>query len=152
MIYIIPKGKNNCRHPLSWHNGTVKEARLVTLTDWHTGGTYTFISKIWGYAYGNHHYSSARLGIKLFPDYARLVTYVYDLGVRIKEKKIIDIEYGSTFVSSIDFESHTWVFRVDNKTVLVPAAARVQAGFYLFPYFGGTETAPKNIITEIQKL
>ena len=134
---------------MQWHNGTTSETRMITLLDWYTGETFTFISKLWGYSYGAHQHNSARLGIKLFPDYVRLVTYVYDSGVRLKEQKIIDLPYGSAFVSGIDFKQGSWVFKVDQKETGVKVTSRPEFGYFLFPYFGGRVTAPKDIKTEI---
>jgi len=152
MIYTIKKGGHSCSHPMQWHNGTTSETRMITLLDWYTGETFTFISKLWGYSYGAHQHNSARLGIKLFPDYVRLVTYVYANRVRLKEKFICEMEYGSTFVSGIDYSEGWWRFMVDDRMVEVSTVVRPKWGYFLFPYYGGSEPAPKNILTTIEKI
>lgn len=127
---------------------------VVMDSSWYCPGTKSStIHKIWGYSYRiSPHIHSARLGVKLFADYMRLVTYIYDGGIRLREKKIIDLPYGSAFASSIDWDMGFYVFRVDDAEVSQSVGHIPGAGIYLYPYFGGQETAPHNITTEIISL
>lgn len=153
MIYTIKKGQHSCKHSLSAHSGTVREARIVTVTSsWRHEGIKS-IHKLWGFGYGyQHHINSARLGLKLFADYFRLVTYVYDNGIRLKEKKITDLPYDTTFASSIDYSSQAFLFIVDGVEVKVSVSQTPKPGFYLFPYFGGKEVPANDVITQIIKI
>lgn len=150
MIYTIKKGQHSCKHPLSSHSGTVNEARIVTVDEsWKHDGIKS-IHKLWGFGYGfDHHINSARLGIKLFADYFRLVTYIYDAGIRLREKKIIDYPYDTTFASSIDYNQGYFVFNVDGVEAKVSVTQKPKPGFYLFPYFGGKEVPLQNVQTQI---
>lgn len=153
MIYTIKKGQHSCKHTLSAHSGTVREARIVTVDEsWRHEGIKS-IHKLWGFGYGyQHQINSARLGLKLFADYFRLVTYIYDAGIRLKEKKIKDYPYNTTFASSIDFVSGLLVFNVDGTEVKVSVTQTPKAGFYLFPYFGGNEVPERDVITQIIRI
>lgn len=153
MIYTIKKGQHSCKHPLSSHSGTVNEARIVTVDEsWKHDGIKS-IHKLWGFGYDfNHQINSARLGMKIFPDYFRLVTYIYDGGIRIKEKKIAEYPYGTTFISAIDYEHGVIKFTVDGNEVKVSVAQTPKAGFYLFPYFGGKEVPVRDVKTQIIKI
>lgn len=152
MTFTIKKGQHGCKHPFIDHQATVSETRLITLDDWFTGAQPKFINKIWGYSFGHHQIDSARLGLKLLTDRVRLVTYVYANRVRLKEKFICEMEYGSTFVSGIDYSEGWWRFMVDDRMVEVSAVVRPKWGYFLFPYYGGSEPAPKNILTTIEKI
>lgn len=153
MIYTIKKGQHTCKHTLSAHSGTVREARIVTVDEsWRHEGIKS-IHKLWGFGYDfNHHINSARLGMKLFADYFRLVTYVYDGGIRLKEQKIKDYPYNTTFASSIDYVQGLLVFSVDGVEAKVSVNQVPKAGFYLFPYFGGKEVPVRDVKTQIIKI
>lgn len=154
-IYTIPKGAKFSVHPLQWHEGTTREARIIQMfPSWKIEGARTIINKVWGYSYGiDHQYCSARLGCKLFPDYIRLVTYVYDQGVRLREKKLKDFDYNdAVFTSAIDFDkkNNQWIFTIDEKIVKVPVNSTTpRQGAFLFPYYN--DGAPHKIETLINK-
>lgn len=156
-IYNIPKGAKFSVHPLQWHEGATREARIIQMfPSWKIESARTnVINKVWGYSYGiDHHYCSARLGCKLFPDYIRLVTYVYDGGIRLREKKLKDFGYyDAAYTSAIDFDrkNNRWIFTLDEKNVIIDLekATTPRRGAYLFPYYN--DGAPHKIETLINK-
>lgn len=156
MTYTIKKGQHACNHLLETHAGTTAEKRTVTVhPSWQTGTKQTTIHKLWGYSYGFHHDCSARLGLKLLADKFRLMAYVYDGGLRIRECeqkiKITELPYGSTFESEIIFDLNRWIFTVNDKTTVVKTLHTfAKVGYFLYPYFGGKETAPHDIKTIIK--
>jgi len=159
-IYTIPKEAKFSHHPLQWHTGTTAEVRMVHMfNNWKIDGARTnVINKVWGYSYSiDHHYCSARLGCKLFPDFIRLVTYVYDAGVRLRDKKLKEFGYNdAVFISAIDFVSagdkSAWLFTVDGKEISQPVSkdTKPKSGAFLFPYYN--DGAPHKIETLITKI
>lgn len=151
-VYIIKKGRHSSGVHIAFHAGTLVESRMVTVTGtWRHEGIKS-IHKLWGFCYGiHHHFNSARLGLKLFDDYIRLMTYVYDAGMRMKEKKIADLPYDSTFKSTIVYTDNVFIFSVNDTDVDVPVSQSPCAGYYLYPYFGGKETPERDVITIIAK-
>lgn len=112
------------------------------------------INKLYGISDCNsyHHNNSARFGWRWYQDQLEIWAYSYVNGERIST--FIDTVAFDTYNNyEILFTSDKYIFKLNDKEVEIPRACQAKAtGYKLFPYFGGQETAPKNISIWIEEL
>lgn len=112
------------------------------------------INKLYGVSDCNtyHHNNSARFGWRWYQEQLEIWAYSYVNGERV-----------STFIDTVEldtyndyeilFTEHKYIFRLNDKEVEMERACQAKAtGYKLFPYFGGNETAPKDISIWIEEL
>jgi hypothetical protein len=112
------------------------------------------INKLYGFSEGyDHHQNSARIGWSWNDGALRLYAYTYKHAVR-DSKEITTVSIGNEINCSIKISGADYFFRVGNDSLSMPRAFNtpVASGFKLFPYFGGDETAPKDIRIFLQEL
>lgn len=161
MIFKIKKGRHYCNkflHKLfnSYHNSDrlsyfciFKDSAVYTDTTSHK----LDINKLFGFSIGMHHTNSYRFGWNVQEGKIHIYAYSYVNSKRIsqeiclvdKDKEynfIIKVKDGRAVFSVIDEESNI-------KQVIQPAPLNRFIGYHLWPYFGGTKTAPQDIFIEL---
>ena len=112
------------------------------------------VNKRIGFSEGtDHHLNSARIGWGWSKNALRLYAYVYADSARFI-KELTTVSIGTENLCKITIEEKQYVFTVGNKQLSVPRALTgpAVAGYHLFPYFGGDETAPHTISIYIKRL
>ncbi len=101
------------------------------------------INKLYGFSEGiDPHVNSARIGWSYNNNKLRLYAYIYNNGER-RSQELSVVNIGSIISCSIKADTN-YIFKVNNITKTLPRFLQttVVAGYQLFPYFGGGETAP----------
>ena len=102
----------------------------------------------------NHHENSARLGWRWYNDRLEILAYVYNNKKRIIEY-LTSVPLGEFVNYEISKTRDGYVFRVGDITKPVSADfsnCSASGNYYLWPYFGGDETAPQQIEITIQEI
>jgi hypothetical protein len=106
------------------------------------------INKLYGFSDNNgpHHQYSARFGWRWSNNALRLFAYVYNNGVRQSEE-LGTVPIGEVIHCSIKADSSQYIFRLNDIRKVLPRGSTtpLAKGYKLYPYFGGDETAPKQI-------
>ena len=112
------------------------------------------INKLYGFSDNNstHHLFSARFGWRWSDNALRLFGYVYNDGVR-NSKELGIVAIGAENICSIKVTPKSYVFSLNGKIDSLPRTSTTleAAGYKLYPYFGGDETAPHNIYIWIKE-
>jgi hypothetical protein len=112
------------------------------------------INKLYGFSDNNmdHHQYSARIGWRWTDDSLRLFGYVYNAGT-VVSKELSAISIGSEVNCSIRISDHEYIFSVNGITKDLPRLSTTTTGkgYQLFPYFGGNEVAPHDVIIWIRE-
>ncbi|RYG01652.1 MAG: hypothetical protein EOO02_12290 [Chitinophagaceae bacterium] len=117
-------------------------------------GNQDDINKLVGFTEGNNnHLHSARFGWRWSDNALRLFAYSYAAGVR-SSKEIATLAIGQEAKLRISLLPTEYVFAVDDTVVTLPRALRsgIANGYWQYPYFGGDEVAPHEIIIEIEEI
>jgi hypothetical protein len=114
------------------------------------------INKLYGFSDNNaqHHSYSARFGWSWTNGALRLYGYVYN-EEKVSSKELAAIPIGTTVTCSIKVNNNAYLFYVNNALVGElerKATTPKAAGYMLYPYFGGDETAPHTVNIWIKKL
>jgi hypothetical protein len=113
------------------------------------------INKLYGFSDNNaaHHLFSARVGWRWSDNALRLFGYVYNNGL-VDSKELCPVPIGSDVNCSIKTTRGSYIFTVDHKVDSLPrlSTTPVAKGYQLYPYFGGDETAPHEILIKIKEL
>lgn len=158
--FIILKDQHRSVNPFRGFKGTGLsfEARFDETAKYMTksADNQADINKLLGFSdCGNdHHTNSARLGWRWYNDRLEILAYVYNKGQRITEY-ITSVPLDEFVSYEISKTSQGYRFKVSDKVVNIPADFKDCTGganYYLWPYFGGDETAPQNILIVIQVL
>lgn len=105
------------------------------------------------YTIAPHHINSARFGWAWYNQALRIYAYCYNDSVRAFQE-LRTVEIGSTYTAGIKIIQGGYEFTIDNKkdTVRRTCALSTISGYKLFPFFGGTETAPHDVHIWIKEL
>ncbi|TAD82384.1 MAG: hypothetical protein EAY75_16500 [Bacteroidetes bacterium] len=159
--YFIAKGQNSAV-PSPFEQSNLTELRYRVIFD--SSCVYSTvdpknqidINKLFGFADNNsfHQVNSARIGWRWLNDGLELLGYVYNNGTRSFQyiTTVSLFEHHDCFIRVVGGE---YIFTVDNSvSITMPRASKnaTAQGYLLFPYFGGDETAPKNITILMQRL
>lgn len=155
MKYTIKQGGHYSTHTFKPYLGLKKEFLItVQFTDscrYNLGDIDQLdINKLWGVSFGLHEKNSIRIGwaYNTFTDKIDLYYYIYENGIRKYQKFsecfINEIVTLKLYLNNDNFyleKNNTW------DAVEVPYVyPSLKLGYYLFPYFGGNEVAPHDII------
>lgn len=105
------------------------------------------------YTIAPHHINSARFGWSWYNQALRIYAYYYNDSVRLyKELRTVDI--GKSYTAGIKLIQGGYEFTIDNMkdTVRRTCTLPTISGYKLFPYFGGTETAPHTFTISLKEL
>jgi hypothetical protein len=112
------------------------------------------INKLYGFSDndGNHHQYSARLGWRWSDNALRLFAYVYNAG-EVSSREITTIAIGEEVNCSIVISGASYIFKVNELTEILPRSATTAKGkgYQLYPYFGGDEPAPHDVVIGIKE-
>ena len=111
-------------------------------------------NKLFGFSLGfDHHKYSARFGWFYENEEIYLSTYTYDNGIR-KYEIISKVELNKFYQLSIIDNVDNWVFIIKGDKLVkkvISKSIKFKYGYKLWPYFGGNESAPHDIIIEMTK-
>jgi hypothetical protein len=113
------------------------------------------INKLYGFSDFNssHHQNSARIGWRWLDERLEVWAYVYSEKERLTEF-ITYFEINKEYECSIKIEGEQYYFLANGKQVKLDRKCPYNQGvkYKLFPYFGGTEAAPQEIIIKLRDL
>jgi len=113
------------------------------------------INKLYGFSdCGAHHQvNSARFGWIWLNNALRIYTYCYVNGKRIPEVELGTVEFDKAMDYKIEIKNNRYIFTFKGKQTIVNRGCTDTKGFKykLFPYFGGTEPAPQEILIKIKE-
>lgn len=112
------------------------------------------INKLFGFSdcYTSHHKNSARFGWRWVNSTLELMAYNYVKGQR-SELKLGNMELNRAYDLQIKMKKDKYIFLFNGKTFEFArgCSSKNANGYKLYPYFGGTETAPQNIKIVIER-
>ncbi|HZF64464.1 MAG TPA: hypothetical protein VEZ55_08270 [Chitinophagaceae bacterium] len=113
------------------------------------------INKLFGFSDNDahHHQFSARIGWNWYNNALHVYAYVYNNGER-SSKYIASVPLNEPITCGIKSTTNAYIFTVDDKQVITSRSSTTPhaKGYFLFPYFGGDETAPHDISIAIKTL
>jgi hypothetical protein len=113
------------------------------------------INKLFGFSDNNtdHHQFSARFGWRWSDNALRLFAYVYNKGI-VDYKEIGSIKIGQDVNCSIRITATHYIFLMNESIIEMPRLSTTTRanGYQLYPYFGGDETAPHEIMIHIRQI
>lgn len=121
------------------------------------------VNKLYGFADGvsfttlytipPHHINSARMGWAWYQNALRIYGYCYNDSIRVF-KELQPIAIGKSYTAGIRLLKGGYEFTIDNKkdTMFRSVNTETIIGYKLFPYFGGTETAPHKVTIQIKDI
>ncbi len=158
-VYTIETGQhyssNNSYKPISGLNALNFVVRFDSSAIYRTIDpvNQADINKLYGFADNNkpHQVNSARIGWRWFNNNLELLGYVYNDSI-LSHRSIGNVALLKDLNCSIRIEDRFYVFTVDGSTISMPRTAlgTTATGYQLYPYFGGTETAPHTIKIKIR--
>ena len=112
-------------------------------------GNQRDINKLFGFTDNNSlpHDNSARFGWRWSDGALRLFAYTYNNGFR-SFKELGPVPLGEEINCSITVAGDKYVFELDGVKTMMPRGSNTPTaeGYLLFPYFGGDESAPHDIV------
>ena len=112
------------------------------------------INKLFGFSDCNtqHLENSARIGWRWSKDSLRLFGFVHNNGNMIY-KEITTAAIKENINCNITCEESSYRFTVNGKSITIPRGCHGNSSKYkLYPYFGGNETAPHNVIIKLTEM
>lgn len=114
------------------------------------------INKLLGFSdcSADHHQNSARFGWRWYNNRLEIFVYVFNKNNRIM-KYLTSVPQNEFIFYEISKTSEGYKFIVADKVMHIPADLNnctSSANYYLWPYFGGNETAPQDISIIIQQI
>ena len=158
--YTIPQGEQYSDKS-GYH--TVKYQQLSFIVKFDSSAIYktvspsnqTDINKLYGFSdnQAQHHVFSARFGWRWSNNALRLFAYTYNNGA-VSLVELGTVEIGAENNCSIKVTGTNYVFTFNGKEKTMPrlSTTPVAEGYKLYPYFGGSETAPHKITISIKEL
>lgn len=155
--YTIKKGSQSSRHRISFF--TKKElkfsARFNQTAVYCTSDSVNQqdINKLYGFSdcSSGHHYNSARFGWRWYQGQLQIFAYTY-AGGRRTFRYMTHVNLNEEYEYCIRIERTQYVFSVNGIRETLPRACSVGGiKYYLFPYFGGNEIAPRKIRIKIRE-
>lgn len=130
------------------------DSTVIYKTD--TASNQADINKLNGFADNNafdHHKFSARFGWNWRDAKLWLYAYIYNNGV-MSNKTLGSIPIGQPADCKIIVAGSQYQFVLNGVTTVMPRASTTATGvgYKLFPYFGGTETAPHKITIAVKEI
>jgi len=112
------------------------------------------INKLYGFADNNrlHFEFSARFGWRWFNNRLELLAYVYNNGIQTN-KLLGAVSLGMPHQCSIKVAGDTYIFTLNGVATTMDRASITPkgAGYKLYPFFGGDEPAPHQVVIKIKE-
>lgn len=113
------------------------------------------INKLYGFSDSmtHHHTNSARFGWNWYNNELHLHAYTYIHGTR-KYKELTTIPLNTPITCSISVLPGQYIFTVNGSSTTLERGCEWEkaAGYKLYPYFGGDEPAPHDVVIKIREL
>jgi hypothetical protein len=111
------------------------------------------INKLFGFSDCSleHHKNSGRFGWNWNNNKLNIYAYCY-VGSQVESKYITSVELNKVYKYSVALQDHKYIFSVDGHVVDMNRGCSQGFKYLLFPYFGGDETAPHDIVIKIKQL
>lgn len=113
------------------------------------------VNKLYGFSDNNehHHRNSARFGWRWSDSALRIFAYVYNDGARLT-REIGAITIGTAHHFEIEVSDNSYVFSLNEIKMIMPRTSRTNTGtgYKLYPYFGGDEVAPHDVLILIREI
>ena len=159
VTYLIEKGQHFCT-PNPYVTTSDSQLSFITLFD--SSCIYTTtdpnnqddINKLFGFSDCNtqHLENSARIGWRWSKDSLRLFGFVHNNGKMIYEEITTGV-IKENITCNITCEEGNYRFTVNGKSIKLPRSCPGNYSRYkLYPYFGGNEPAPHNVIIKLTEL
>jgi hypothetical protein len=159
VVYTIPAGSHTVS---AKETGTEQVDRITFKVLFDSSAIYTTanaanqgdINKLYGLSDCGrpHQESSARFGWRWYKGKLEIWAYTYSDGVR-KFTFVDTVQLNKSASFQIAFGENEYIFQLGDKRVTLPRACTGKAaGYRLFPYFGGDETAPHAITIRIENV
>ncbi|TPE46419.1 hypothetical protein FJM65_00085 [Pontibacter mangrovi] len=119
-----------------------------------TANNQADINKLYGLSDCNtsHHTNSARFGWRWYNNRLELLAYTY-LNKAWDYKLLGAVPIGQKVPLELRMEDGSYTFKLYGQEVSMPRACEgPSAGYQLYPYFGGDETAPHDVTILIKDL
>ncbi|MCU0430617.1 MAG: hypothetical protein MUF42_11670 [Cytophagaceae bacterium] len=152
VYYIIPSGKHETKNPLTFRlqNRISVEVKFDQSAIYQTSSdeNQADINKLFGFSdCGSHHQqNSARFGWRWYKNRLEILAYCYSNGSRIEPVLIDTVAINEVHQLTLEMIKDQYLFSCNNKTVKVPRICGFKGlRYFLFPYFGGDESAPHDI-------
>ncbi|MFN3403646.1 MAG: hypothetical protein ACK40G_06075 [Cytophagaceae bacterium] len=112
------------------------------------------INKLYGFSdcSSKHHENSARFGWRWTNNELQIFAYTYKGGVR-SSQHVTNVRLNADYNFQIEISGKEYVFTVNGATVRMGRQCSGNGGlkYYLYPYFGGDESAPHDISIRINE-
>jgi hypothetical protein len=100
----------------------------------------------------NHMDYSIRFGWRYYQDKLQILWFKHEAG-KFSFDVITNIEINKVYNCTIDIFSDEYIISVSGLTTIVPRSCiKTNNRYYLYPYFGGDETAPHDINIKIKSI
>lgn len=111
------------------------------------------VNKLFGISDGfSHIRNSARIGWRCLDGRLEILAYTHFDGV-FEFQKICDAKPGESILCRIDLADGGYAFSAGGKTICMRRHPKKSGmNYYLWPYFGGDEAAPRSISIKIRPL
>lgn len=113
------------------------------------------INKLFGFSDGpsTHHENSARFGWRWSEGGLRLFAYIYNEGERVFQE-LATVSLGEPVTCAILVRPGEYGFIVNGKETIMKrhSVERLAQGYLLWPYFGGDELAPHDIVIKMKRI
>ncbi|MEQ8546819.1 MAG: hypothetical protein RIC03_02860 [Cyclobacteriaceae bacterium] len=159
-LFVIPKGEHYCNYKVE----ALQQNELSFMAIFDSTTMYTSsdpinqhdINKLYGFSDCNdqHHENSARFGWRWLNETMEIHAYFYQNSIR-SSILLGSVALNEPHFYSIQLLPDAYSFQLDsNAPVMVERMNTCDKGFYykLFPYFGGDERAPHDIVIQIKEL
>ena len=110
------------------------------------------INKLYGVSdCGQHHMqSSIRIGWRWYNESLELLWFKHEFG-EFSYGKIKTVDFNEIIYCMIELDEDKYVIAVDGVVTETPrSCGTIYKNYYLYPYFGGDETAPHDIVIKIK--
>ena len=161
--YTIKKGKHHSNRPLKLFVDKSPSFQVIfdstcvykTSNPQNQGD----INKLFGFSDCSslhHHENSARFGWRWFQGKMQIFAYVYK-NSEIEKTHLADIALNEPYSMEIKIIDNVYHFKLEGKgvqktfTTTRISTCRLGLNYQLWPYFGGDETSPKDIIIQMKK-
>jgi hypothetical protein len=158
-IYTIPAGKHHSGNGLELFHKEKMTFEVVfdssAIYSTFEKSNQEAINKLYGFSDYNsgHQLNSARIGWRWFNDKLEIWAYSYSQQERLT-KLITSFELNKPYKCSIEINGSEYLFNANGEHVKLERKCTHKNGikYKLYPYFGGTETAPHDIVIKIKDL
>ena len=117
------------------------------------------INKLYGFSYGLHHKDSIRLGWRPSKNEGKIEVFIYYYNNGKRDWKYLsDVGTDRVYNCSIELFNDSFIVKINDSLgnnmsseLIDFQFPKIKWGYYLFPYFGGNKTAPKDMAIWVRR-